>query len=108
MSYHGNVTPGGTPDVRELTHLVITKLAVSEMSNNVYLLRCRDTDDQVLIDAADDAGDDPEAGRATTASAPWSPPTSTGTTTGRWPRSSTPPARTPWPGPTTPTRCPSR
>jgi len=55
MSYHGKVTPGGTPDVRELPHLVITKLAVSEMANNVYLLRCRDTDDQLLIDAADDA-----------------------------------------------------
>ena len=55
MTYHGSVTPGGTPDVRELTHLVITKMAVSEMANNVYLLRCRDTDDQVLIDAADDA-----------------------------------------------------
>ena len=55
MTYHGSVTPNGTPDVRELTHLVITKMAVSEMANNVYLLRCRDTDDQVLIDAADDA-----------------------------------------------------
>ena len=55
MTYHGAVTPGGTPDVRELTHLVITKLAVSEMANNVYLLRCRATDEQVLIDAADDA-----------------------------------------------------
>jgi glyoxylase-like metal-dependent hydrolase (beta-lactamase superfamily II) len=55
MTYHGSVTPGGTPDVRELTHLVITKMAVSDMANNVYLLRCRDTDDQVLIDAADDA-----------------------------------------------------
>ncbi len=55
MSYHGKVTPGGPGDVRELTHLMITKLAVSEMSNNVYLLRCRHTDEQVLIDAADDA-----------------------------------------------------
>jgi len=55
MTYHGKVKPGGTPDVRELTDLVITKLAVSEMSNNVYLLRCRRTDEQVLIDAADDA-----------------------------------------------------
>ena len=55
-SYTGKVTPGGTPDVRELAHLVITKLAVDpEMSNNVYLLRCRATDEQVLIDAADDA-----------------------------------------------------
>jgi glyoxylase-like metal-dependent hydrolase (beta-lactamase superfamily II) len=55
MTYHGKVKPGGTPDVRELTDLVVTKLAVSEMSNNVYLLRCRRTDEQVLIDAADDA-----------------------------------------------------
>ena len=55
MTYHGKVKPGGPPDVRELTDLVITKLAVSEMSNNVYLLRCRKTDEQVLIDAADDA-----------------------------------------------------
>ncbi len=54
MGYHGKVKPGGAPDVRELTELVITKLAVSDMSNNVYLLRCRRTDDQVLIDAADD------------------------------------------------------
>jgi glyoxylase-like metal-dependent hydrolase (beta-lactamase superfamily II) len=55
MTYHGKVKPGGAPDVRELPDLVITKLAVSEMSNNVYLLRCRKTDEQVLIDAADDA-----------------------------------------------------
>ncbi len=55
MTYHGKVRPGGPPDVRELADLVITKFAVSEMSNNVYLLRCRSTGDQVLIDAADDA-----------------------------------------------------
>jgi glyoxylase-like metal-dependent hydrolase (beta-lactamase superfamily II) len=55
MTYHGKVKPGGPPDVRELTDLVITKLAVSEMANNVYLLRCRRSDEQVLIDAADDA-----------------------------------------------------
>ena len=55
MTYHGSVKPGGTPDVRELPDLTITKLAVSEMSNNVYLLRCRHTDQQLLIDAADDA-----------------------------------------------------
>jgi glyoxylase-like metal-dependent hydrolase (beta-lactamase superfamily II) len=54
MSYHGAVKPGGTPDVRELQDLTITKLAVSEMSNNVYVLRCRHTDEQLLIDAADD------------------------------------------------------
>ncbi len=55
MTYSGKVHPGGRPDVRELPKLMITKLSVSEMNNNVYLLRCRQTDDQLLIDAADDA-----------------------------------------------------
>ena len=51
--YTGEVTPGGPPDVRELAGLIITKVAVDpEMSNNCYLLRCRATDEQVLIDAA--------------------------------------------------------
>lgn len=55
-TYTGNVTPGGTPDTRELSHLIITKVAVDEqMSNNCYVLRCRATDEQVLIDAAADA-----------------------------------------------------
>jgi glyoxylase-like metal-dependent hydrolase (beta-lactamase superfamily II) len=54
--YTGSVTPGGTPDVRELSRLIITKLAVDpQMSNNCYVLRCRATDEQLLIDAADDA-----------------------------------------------------
>ncbi|MGZ4499640.1 MAG: MBL fold metallo-hydrolase [Nocardioidaceae bacterium] len=57
MSYHGKVKPGGTPDSRELPQLIITKLAVDpQMSNNCYLLRCRSTDTQVLIDAAADPG----------------------------------------------------
>jgi glyoxylase-like metal-dependent hydrolase (beta-lactamase superfamily II) len=55
MTYSGKVRPGGHPDVRELAKLMITKFSVSEMDNNVYLLRCRQTDEQVLIDAADDA-----------------------------------------------------
>ena len=55
MTYTGTVHPGGRPDVRELPELVVTKLSVSEMANNVYLLRCRRTDTQVLVDAADDA-----------------------------------------------------
>ena len=56
MTYHGRVTPGGPADTRELADLIISKLAVDEqMTNNVYLLRCRATDDQLLIDAADDA-----------------------------------------------------
>jgi glyoxylase-like metal-dependent hydrolase (beta-lactamase superfamily II) len=55
-TYTGDVTPGGTPDVRELSKLIITKVAVDpEMSNNCYVLRCRATDEQVLIDAAADA-----------------------------------------------------
>src|SRR5690348_7276241 len=53
MTYTGNVSPGGTPDTRELSHLIITKVAVdAQMSNNAYVLRCRATDEQVLIDAA--------------------------------------------------------
>ena len=56
MTYHGKVRPGGPADVRELANLIISKLAVDEqMSNNVYLLRCRATDEQLLVDAADDA-----------------------------------------------------
>ena len=51
--YTGDVEPGGSADVRELAHLTITKVAVDpEMSNNCYLLRCRHTGDQVLVDAA--------------------------------------------------------
>jgi glyoxylase-like metal-dependent hydrolase (beta-lactamase superfamily II) len=51
--YTGRVKPGGGPDARELAHLTITKVAVDpEMSNNCYLLRCRHTGDQLLIDAA--------------------------------------------------------
>ncbi len=53
--YSGVVSPGGPPDTRELAHLIITKLAVDpEMSNNCYLLRCRASEEQVLIDAAAD------------------------------------------------------
>jgi glyoxylase-like metal-dependent hydrolase (beta-lactamase superfamily II) len=52
MPYTGNVTVGGDADVRELPHLSVTKLAVGEYDNNVYLLRCRSTGSQVLVDAA--------------------------------------------------------
>ncbi|WP_436699771.1 MBL fold metallo-hydrolase [Nocardioides sp. BYT-33-1] len=52
-SYTGEVTVGGAADVRELTDLTITKVAVDEkMSNNCYLLRCNGSGEQVLIDAA--------------------------------------------------------
>ena len=52
MTYHGKVTPGGPPDVRELAELVITKMSVGDFDNNTYVLRCRRTDEQLLIDAA--------------------------------------------------------
>ena len=52
MTYHGKVHVGGRPDTRELPDLIITKVAVGPMDNNAYLLRCRQTDEQLLIDAA--------------------------------------------------------
>jgi len=54
--YTGAVSPGGDPQRRTAGALEITKLAVDEqMSNNCYLLRCTDTGEQVLVDAAADA-----------------------------------------------------
>jgi glyoxylase-like metal-dependent hydrolase (beta-lactamase superfamily II) len=55
MTYTGNVQPGAPADVREVTGLTIRKLAVSQMHNNVYLLTCQQTGEQLLVDAADDA-----------------------------------------------------
>lgn len=55
MTYTGDVREGGPPDVRELTDLIITKLSVRPMDNNAYLLRCRSTGEQLLIDAANEA-----------------------------------------------------
>jgi glyoxylase-like metal-dependent hydrolase (beta-lactamase superfamily II) len=52
MTYHGNVKPGGPAEVRELKELMITKMSVGDFDNNAYLLRCRQTDEQLLIDAA--------------------------------------------------------
>ncbi|MPZ63740.1 MAG: MBL fold metallo-hydrolase [Propionibacteriales bacterium] len=56
MAYTGKVTVGGVPDVRELAELIITKVAVGPMDNNAYLLRSWQTDEQILVDAANDAG----------------------------------------------------
>jgi len=53
--YEGKVTPGGLAAVRELPTLTITKVSVGPMDNNAYLLLCRTTGEQVLIDAANDA-----------------------------------------------------
>ncbi|MFC7387421.1 MBL fold metallo-hydrolase [Sphaerisporangium rhizosphaerae] len=54
MSYTGDVTAGGPADVRELPDLTISKVEVGGFGNNAYLLRCRETGDGVLIDAAAD------------------------------------------------------
>jgi glyoxylase-like metal-dependent hydrolase (beta-lactamase superfamily II) len=50
--YTGNVEVGGPPQVRELPGLTISKVAVSEMANNAYLLRCTATGEALLVDAA--------------------------------------------------------
>ena len=52
QGYTGDVEVGGPADVRELPGLTITKLAVSEMANNAYLLRCTATGEALLVDAA--------------------------------------------------------
>ncbi|MDY7088950.1 MAG: MBL fold metallo-hydrolase [Actinomycetota bacterium] len=54
MPYTGEVTRGGTPAVRDLGALTITKVSVGPMDNNAYLLRSGE--EQLLIDAANDAG----------------------------------------------------
>ncbi|MFC9813490.1 MBL fold metallo-hydrolase [Streptomyces virginiae] len=52
MTYTGEVKVGGPADVHELADLMISKVAVGSMNNNAYLLRCRATDEQLLVDAA--------------------------------------------------------
>ncbi|MFJ9177756.1 MBL fold metallo-hydrolase [Streptomyces sp. NPDC102360] len=54
MTYSGTVKVGGPADVHELQDLMISKVAVGPMDNNAYLLRCRATDQQLLIDAANE------------------------------------------------------
>ncbi|MGW7417313.1 MBL fold metallo-hydrolase [Streptomyces sp. NPDC054863] len=73
MTYSGAVKVGGPADVHELKDLMISKVAVGSMNNNAYLLRCRDTGEQLLIDAAADPhtllsliGDDSVASVVTT------------------------------------------
>ncbi|MEV8637826.1 MBL fold metallo-hydrolase [Streptosporangium sp. NPDC051023] len=55
MTYTGDVQVGGPADVRELPALTISKLAVGPFDNNAYLVRCNQTGDGVLIDAAAEA-----------------------------------------------------
>lgn len=54
QDYTGDVEPGGPADLRTLPALTIRKMAVSSMHNNVYLLTCRASGEQLLIDAADE------------------------------------------------------
>ncbi|MGH3447918.1 MAG: MBL fold metallo-hydrolase [Nocardioidaceae bacterium] len=72
MTYDGTVHPGA-PSVRELAALTVTKASVGPMDNNAYILRCRDTGEVVLIDAAAESttllellGDEPLARVITT------------------------------------------
>ncbi|CAB4879667.1 MAG: MBL fold metallo-hydrolase [Actinobacteria bacterium] len=50
--YTGNVSVAGPADVHELPLMIISKIAVGPYDNNAYLLRCRTTGAQLLIDAA--------------------------------------------------------
>ncbi len=52
--YTGKVRVGGPMDVRRLPGLTIAKLAVGPMDNNAYLLRCAETGEGLLIDAANE------------------------------------------------------
>lgn len=54
-AYTGAVTVGGPADVRDLPALILTKVSVGPYDNNAYLLRCKNTGAQVLVDAANDA-----------------------------------------------------
>ena len=53
-SYTGSVAAGGPAAVRPLSTLVIRKASVGPMDNNAYLLTCRVSGAQLLIDAAAD------------------------------------------------------
>ena len=56
MTYSGEVHVGGAPGTREIDGLTVTKIAVGQMNNNAYLLRCTSTGQGLLIDAANEAG----------------------------------------------------
>src|SRR5699024_10240436 len=52
--YTGHVDPGGPSGLQVLPSLEIRKASVGPMDNNAYLLTCRSTGAQLLIDAAAD------------------------------------------------------
>ncbi len=53
--YMGDVRVGGPADTRQLSAVEISKVAVGPMNNNAYVLRCRQTGEVLLIDAANEA-----------------------------------------------------
>ena len=55
MTYTGDVRVGGPSDTREIDGLTVTKIAVGQYENNVYLLR-DSTGQGLLIDAAAEPG----------------------------------------------------
>lgn len=52
MNYTGKVTPGGRTALRRTPLADIRKVSVGPLDNNAYLLTCRATGAQLLIDAA--------------------------------------------------------
>lgn len=54
--YTGEVAVGGPTQTRVLPAVEITKVAVSPMGNNAYLLRCTGSGEALLIDAANESG----------------------------------------------------
>lgn len=54
MTYTGDVAPGGPADLRLLDAVEIRKASVGPMDNNAYLVTCRRTRTQLLVDAAAD------------------------------------------------------
>ncbi|GGB33932.1 Zn-dependent hydrolase [Flexivirga endophytica] len=54
MGYDGQVTPGEAPATRDVGIARISKISVSDMHNNVYLITDTAGGDALLIDAADD------------------------------------------------------
>lgn len=54
-AYTGDVTAGGPSALRVLDRVEIRKACVGPMENNAYLLTCRQTGHQLLVDAAADS-----------------------------------------------------
>jgi glyoxylase-like metal-dependent hydrolase (beta-lactamase superfamily II) len=53
-AYTGQVVPGGPSQTRVLDGVAIRKASVSAQDNNAYLVSCRATGSQLLVDAAND------------------------------------------------------